>query len=75
MLRQRTVDIFQQGEMYETFNLKERKNGSKFKRLVKEPDYQKIVDMLTYGKGKWRSIKKNPHESIARGSLIEEAKV
>ena len=58
-----------------TFNLNERKNGSKFKKLVKEPDFQKIYDLLTYGKGKWNSIRKNPHESIARGSLTEQAKV
>ena len=30
---------------------------------------------LTGRKGKWNSTKKNPHESIPRGSLIEEAKV
>ena len=42
---------------------------------MKELDYRKIVDSLTYGKGKWNSIRKNPHESIARGSLTEEAKV
>ena len=27
------------------------------------------------GKGKWNSTRKNPHESIARGSLTKEAKV
>ena len=59
----------------ETFYLNERKNGSKFKRLVKEPDFQKIVDLLTDGKGKWNVTRKNPHESIVRGSLTEEAKV
>ena len=31
--------------------------------------------MLTDGKGEWNSTKKNPYESIARGSLIEEATV
>ena len=55
--------------------MKEIKNGSKLKRLVKKPDYQKIVYLLTNGKGKWNSMRKNPHESIARGSLTEEAKV
>ena len=30
---------------------------------------------MTYGKGKWNSTRKNPHESITRGSLIEKAKV
>ena len=47
----------------------------KFKRLVKEPNFQKIVDLLTDGKGKWNATRKNPHESITRGSLTEEAKV
>ena len=59
----------------EIFNLNERKNGSKFNRLVKDPEYQKIVYLLTDGKRKWNSIGKNPHECIARGSLTEEAKV
>ena len=40
-----------------------------------ELEYQKIVDLLTNGKGKWKATRKTPHESIARGSLIEEAKV
>ena len=66
---------FNMEKIDETFNLNERKNGLKFKRLVKELDYQKIVDLMTDGKGKWNSTRKNPHESIARGSLTEEAKV
>ena len=52
----------------QTYNLHERKNGSKFKKLAKEPNFQKIVDLLTDGKGKWNSNKKNPQESIARGT-------
>ena len=51
------------------------KNESKFKRLVEAPDFQKIVDPLTDGKGKWNATKKNPHESIARRALAELAKV
>ena len=47
----------------------------KFKKLVKEPDFQKIVGLLIEGKRKWNTNRKNPHESIARGALIEEAKV
>ena len=49
----------------QSFNLNERKNGSKFKKLVKEPDFRKIVDLLTDGKGKWNATRNNPHESIA----------
>ena len=66
---------FSREKINETFNLKEQKSGSKFKKLLKEPEYQKIVDLLTYGKGKWKATKKSPHESIAIGSLTEEAKV
>ena len=42
----------------QTYNLQKRKNGSKFKKLVKEPDFQKIVDLLTDGKGKWNATRK-----------------
>ena len=59
----------------EVFQIKDPKNGSKYKKLLKEPNHEKIVDFLTGGKWKWSSTKKNPHESINRGSLIEEAKV
>ena len=59
----------------EVFQIKDPKNGSKYKKLLKEPNHEKIVDFLTAGKGKWSFIKKNPHESINRGSLTEEAKV
>ena len=38
-------------------------------KLVKELKYQKIMDLLTDGKEKWKSTKKTPYESIARGSL------
>ena len=55
--------------------IKDPKNGSKFKRLLGEPNHDKIVDFLMGGNGKWNSTKKNPNESIHRGSLTEEAKV
>ena len=59
----------------EVLQIKDPKNGSKYKKLFREPNHEKIIDFLTVGKGKWRATKKNPHESINRGSLIEEAKV
>ena len=59
----------------EVLQIKDPKNGSKFKKLIREPNHEKIVDSLTVGKGKWSSTKNNPHESINRGSLTEEAKV
>ena len=59
----------------EVLQIKDPKNGSKYKKLLREPNHEKIVDFLTAGKGKWSSTKKNPHESTNRGSLTEEAKV
>ena len=59
----------------EDLQIKDPKNVSKFKRLLKEPNHDKIVDFLTGGKGKWNSKRKNPHESIHKRSLTEEAKV
>ena len=66
---------FNREKINETFNLKEQKDRSKFKKLLNELEYRKIVDLLTYGKGKWCATRKNPRESIARGSLTEEAKL
>ena len=59
----------------EVQQIRDPKNGSKYKRLIREPNHEKIVDFLIGGKGKCNSTKKKPHESIPRGSLIEEAKV
>ena len=80
-MKEKTVHVrgkwisFSRENIGQTFNLNERKNGSKFKKLVKEPDLHKIVNFLTNGKGKWKATRKNPHESIIRGSLTEQAKV
>ena len=51
------------------------KDSSKFKKQLKEPEHQKIVDLLTVGKGKWKGTRKTPFKSIARGGPTEEAKV
>ena len=59
----------------ELFKLKELKHDSKFKKLVENPDHDKIIDLLTGGQGKWEATRKNPHYAINRGSLTEEAKV
>ena len=66
---------FSKEQINQTFNLKEKNDGSKFKRLVEAPNFQKIVDLLTYSKGKWNATRKNQHESIARGALTEQEKV
>ena len=57
------------------FNLKVQKDGSKFKKLLKEPEYQKMVDLLTVENGKWKGTKKTLYKSIARGDLTKVAKV
>ena len=66
---------FRHKRINEVFQLKELKHDSKLKKLVENPDDEKIVNLLTTGKGKWESTKKNSHQSINRGSLTEEAKV
>ena len=52
-----------------------KKDGFKFKKQLKEPEHQKIVDLLMARKGKWKGTWKSSFKSIARGDLIEEAKV
>ena len=58
---------FNKEQIDQTYNLNERKSRSKVKKLVKEPGFQKIVDLLADGKGRWNATIKNPYESIARG--------
>ena len=57
------------------FKLKELNHRSKFKKLVENPDHEKIIDLLTGGQGKWEATRKNLYYAINRGSLTEEAKV
>ena len=59
----------------EIFQLKELKHGSKFNKMVENPDHGKTLNLLTAGKGKWEATKKNPHHAINRGALTKEAKV
>ena len=66
---------FDRIEINKVFNLSKLKDGSKFKRLQKDPDHQKIVELFTTQKREWNSTKKKPFDSISRGSLTKEAKV
>ena len=50
------------------------KHGSKFKKLLENPDLKKIVEKLTDGKAQLRQEKGGP-KTLNRGSLTEEAKV
>ena len=51
---------FNRETIIETFNLKVQKDGSKIKKLLKDPKYQKIVDLLTGEKENGRQQGK-PH--------------
>ena len=66
---------FSREEINRLFNLRVQKDGSKFKKQLKEPEHQKIVDLLTTVKGKWKGTRKTPFKSIAKEDLTEEAKV
>ena len=55
---------FSREQIDQTYNLNERKNGSKFKKLVKEPYFQKILYLLIDGKGKWNATRKKTHTSL-----------
>ena len=66
---------FDDRSINEMFKLRDFKHGSKYKKLLENPNYEKIVNRLTGGEGKWEVTKKNPHHAIKRGALIEEAKV
>ena len=66
---------FSKEEINILFSLRVQKDGSKFKKQQKEPEHQKIVDLLTAGKGEWKGTKKTPFKSIAKGDLTEEANV
>ena len=48
---------------------------AKFKISKKNPDYQKILEVLTYGKEEWKGSRKSPNASITKGYLTKEAKV
>ena len=47
----------------------------KYKKLIENPNYEKILNRFTGRTGKWEVTKKNPHHAIKRGALTEEAKV
>ena len=59
----------------EMFKLRDLKHGSKYKKMVENPNYEKILNLLTTEEGKWEATKKNPHHTIKRRALTKEAKV
>ena len=66
---------FEHRRINEMFKLRDLKHGSKYKKLVENPNYEKILNLLTAREGKWETTKKNPHHAIKRGDLTREAKV
>ena len=66
---------FDDRRINEVFKLRDFKHGSKYKKLLGNPNYKKIVNRLIGGEGKWEMTKKNPHHAIERGALTEKAKV
>ena len=59
----------------EMFKLRDLKHASKYKKLVENQNYEKMLNLLTGEEGKWEATKKNPHHEIKRGALTEEANV
>ena len=55
---------FDLNEINKVFRLSGKNDGSKFNKLKKYPDHQKIVELLTNGKGEWNANKKNPFNFI-----------
>ena len=43
--------------------------------MIENPNYEKVLNRLTGGAGKWEVTKKNAHHAIKRGALTEKAKV
>ena len=58
----------------EMYGMEGQKHGSKYKKIIDNPNREKIVRKLTDGKGKW-SQGKGEQKTINRGDLTEEAKV
>ena len=56
------------------YGMEGQRHGSKFKRLLANPNLEKIARKLTYDKGKWKKGKVE-QKTISRGDLTKEAKV
>ena len=66
---------FNREDINQLLKLGKLKDGSKFKKLKENPEFQKICELITGGNGEWKGNTKITYESMARGSLTEEAKV
>ena len=58
----------------EMYGMEGATNGSKFKKLMSNPNREKMAKILTDGKGQWKK-RKGEQEILSRGDLTEEVKV
>ena len=58
----------------EMYGMERQRHGSKFKKMIDNPNREKIARKLTDGKGKWNQGK-GEQKTINKGDLTEEAKV
>ena len=65
---------FDDRRINEVFKLRDFKHGSKYKKLLENPNYEKIVNRLTRGEGKWEVTKKNPPPCHKKGSSHRRGK-
>ena len=54
----------------EMYGMEGQKHGSKFKKMIDNPNREKIAIKLTYCKGKWGQ-EKGGQKTINRGDLTE----
>ena len=58
----------------EMYGMERQKHGSKYKKMIDNPNFEKIARKLTEGKVKWGQGK-GEQKTINKGDLTEEAKV
>ena len=58
----------------EMYGMEGHKNGSKFKKLMNNPNREKLARKLIDGKGQWKKGK-GEQKTLSRGDLTKEAKV
>ena len=59
-------------QINEMFKLRDLKHRSKYKKMVENPNYENILNLLIAGKGKWEATKKNPHHAINREPSLKK---
>ena len=65
---------FHRDDINQLLKLGNLENGSKFKKLKENQEFQKIYELLIAGNGECKRKTKTDYESITRSSLTKEAK-